>query len=387
MIKPNEPTVELIYRELDKLMSELDRDLTIEELTASLLISNDGVRKKEEVELAEILLNELRETPIAEDAIYSLLATIQRRDAAFKLAVAAMDVAEGKRSHDCLPEYVESVLCDSSAGKEDEEQFVDFNLKEIYESKLHTVGLRWRLQCLNRSLGSLRRGNFGFIFARPESGKTTFLASECGYMAQQAVSHLLWFNNEQEGSEVALRCYQAVLGLTTQELVKDLDGNQAKFLELTKGNLRIVDSASIHRTQVERICKATQPSLIIFDQLDKIKGFDGDREDLRLGAIYQWARELAKTYCPVIGVTQADGTGEGKKYLTMDNVSSAKTSKQAEADWILGIGKTHDSGLEYVRYLNISKNKLSGDEDSDPNLRHGKFEVIIEPEIARYVDV
>lgn len=92
-------------------------------------------------------------------------------------------------------------------------------------------------------------------------------------------------------------------------------------------------------------------------------------------------------YCPVIGVSQSDVSGEGKKWLTMDNVANAKTSKQAEADWILGIGTTHDPGFEYVRYLHASKNKLSGDEDSDPTLRHGRVEVLIKPDIARYSDL
>ena len=148
----------------------------------------------------------------------------------------------------------------------------------------------------------------------------------------------------------------------------------------------IIDNASTHRRDVERICKLYNPSFIIFDQIDKIKGFDGDREDLKLGATYQWARELAKTYCPVIGVTQADGSGEGKKWLTMENVANAKTAKQAEADWILGIGASHQEGFEYVRHLHASKNKLPGDEDSDPKMRHGKVDVIIDPEIARYRD-
>jgi len=70
----------------------------------------------------------------------------------------------------------------------------------------------------------------------------------------------------------------------------------------------------------------------------------------------------------------------------MDNVAESKTAKQAEADWILGIGKVHDSGMEYVRYLHLSKNKLSGDETSIPELRHGKIEVLIRPELARYQD-
>ncbi len=71
----------------------------------------------------------------------------------------------------------------------------------------------------------------------------------------------------------------------------------------------------------------------------------------------------------------------------MDNVANAKTAKQAEADFIMGIGRTHDDAAEFVRYFNISKNKLMGDPDSDPNLRHGRFETLIEPHIARYRDV
>ena len=71
----------------------------------------------------------------------------------------------------------------------------------------------------------------------------------------------------------------------------------------------------------------------------------------------------------------------------MGNVANAKTAKQAEADWIVGIGKIPDTGYENVRYLHASKNKLSGDEDSLPDQRHGKREVIIKPSIARYEDI
>ena len=71
----------------------------------------------------------------------------------------------------------------------------------------------------------------------------------------------------------------------------------------------------------------------------------------------------------------------------MANVANAKTSKQAEADWIVGIGKIHDPGYENVRYLHASKNKLIGDEDSIPDMRHGRKEVIINPAVARYEDI
>ena len=139
---------------------------------------------------------------------------------------------------------------------------------------------------------------------------------------------------------------------------------------------------------VEKIVRQYKPSLVIYDQIDKITGFEADREDLKLGYMYQWARELGKEYgFPSIAVCQADGTGEGVKWLTMSNVANSKTAKQAEADWILGIGKTHDIGYEQLRYLHLSKNKLSGDSDTDPAQRHGRQEVIIRADIARYEDI
>ena len=162
---------------------------------------------------------------------------------------------------------------------------------------------------------------------------------------------------------------------------------EKRFTEGMDGNFLLVYQTQISQKFVECVCAKFKPSLIVFDQIDKIQSAANDREDLRLGSIYQWARELAKEYAPVIGVSQADGTGEGQKWLTMANVANAKTSKQAEADWILGIGKVNDPGYDAIRYLHASKNKLMGDEDSDPTLRHGRKEVIIDAHLARYRDI
>ena len=277
-------------------------------------------------------------------------------------------------------------------GNEDEDfEFVTDDLVELAAERRSVVGLRWRLRALNEALGSIRQGNFGFVFARPETGKTTFLASEVSFMATQIKDRdagpILWFNNEQVGNEVMLRIYQATLGIDNVNLFRDLEDNRRRYHATTGGKIKLIDQASITWKQIEAICKKYKPSLVVFDQIDKIKGFDADREDLRLGAIYIWARELAKTYCPVIGVCQADGSGEGQRWLTMANVANAKTSKQAEADWILGIGKLNEAGYDNLRYLHLSKNKLWGDEDSKPELKHGRLEVLIEAEVGRYKDL
>lgn len=323
------------------------------------------------------------------DTITSLLLQSKRKALLHNIALAAFEAAASGEVSESFKAAVEELQTTEINPLEIREQttFVSDDLEEIYAQAVTKQGLRWRLRSLNQSLGSLRKGDMGFIFARPETGKTTFLCSEVAFMAGQTDQPVAWFNNEEQGNKVMLRLYQSALAFPLEKLLSDIKVSRKGFQEVTKRNIRIYDQALISRRDVESICKELSPSLIIFDQTDKITGFNADRNDLQLGAIYQWTRELAKTYAPVINVCQADGTGEGQKWLTMAHVANAKTSKQAEADWILGIGRTDNNGFEYVRHFNISKNKLFGDEDSIPSMRHGRWDVLIQPEIGRYKDI
>ena len=310
-----------------------------------------------------------------------------------EISLSAYDITEGKGSKDDLQKLLDTY---NSAGSDtastDEFEFIPDDLEALLDQTFRKPGLRWRLNTLNKMLGSVRGGDFGFIFARPETGKTTFLASETTYMAEQLTEEagpIIWLNNEEAGNKVKIRCYQASLGATLAAINSNPAGANKAFLAKTRGKLMLLNpKGSINKHMVERLVKVYKPSLVIYDQIDKVTGFNNDREDLRLGSIYQWGRELgiAHNY-PTIAVCQADGTGEGQKWLTMGNVANAKTAKQAEADWILGIGKTHDVGYENLRYLHASKNKLAGDPDTDPALRHGRTEVLIRADIARYVDI
>jgi replicative DNA helicase len=385
---------EILSKELKPILNTIDgyfksiddsTDLTVDDLSNRYFANNQN-----KADLYEGIFTALKANEAQEASTLSLIGGLHRVAVLRELSLAAYDAADGRTDLSKVIELSEGLSTsdeDISATGRVEDDFVSDDLVEIINSSRSLAGIRWRSDSLNKRLGSLRPGNFGFIFARPESGKTTFLASEVTHMAAQVETPILWFNNEQVGAEVMLRCYQAALGYNNVQLLSNLEESRKMFHEVTKGNIKIKDSASIHYKQVEKFAEEHKPSLIVFDQIDKIKGFDNDREDLRLGSIYIWARELAKKYCPVIGVCQADGSGEGQRWLTMANVANAKTSKQAEADWILGIGKVNDVGYENLRYLHLSKNKLWGDEDTDPKLRHDRWETLIEPEIGRFRDL
>ena len=309
----------------------------------------------------------------------------RKRCLAGELAKVALDVEDGSaKIEDLLAKVTE---LEQEEVTEVKANSVNMDLLDLHHSQIATSGLRWRLDWLNKSLGSLRKGDFGFIFARPETGKTTFLASEMTHMITQTEGDILWFNNEEQGKKVAVRCYQAMFGVTNKDLFDNKEEHYASYQETIGDRLKIYDYEDSSSTKsIENILKETNPALIIFDQIDKIRGFKMDRHDLQLKALYQWAREIAKMHAPVIAVSQAGGTGENKLWLTMDDVDSSKTAKQGEADWILGIGKESDN-TSNMRFLNISKNKLLGDGDTLPDLRHGNAQVLIKPQIARYEQI
>lgn len=376
-IEKDQKEIYYLFKALDQLMDKFGKDISYQDyaLWVQVNLGNDY----------NTYLSLIKEEELNEEVIQSTLDEIQTRSLSYELASVALAVSEGKKT-------VEDILLflpkfEKSRATEEASPFITTSLTELYDESYKHPGLRWRLNSLNHSLGSLRKGDFGFIFARPETGKTTFLTSEISFFAQQATSSILWFNNEEQHRKVMLRIIQAALGISMQELSKDLSMYEQEYIKQTGNRIQIPNLDIIHKRDVESICKEHNPSLIIFDQLSKIKGFTNDRDDLRLGSTFEWARDLAKQYAPVIGVNQADGSGEGKKYLTMDNVAGAKTAVQAEADWILGIGKSNDQGFEMIRHFNICKNKLMGDQDSKPEMRHGKFDVLIQPTIARFKDI
>lgn len=336
----------------------------------------------------EGVLQNLDSLEASADTTLALITGIKTNNVMRELSITSYEAAEGRKSLEDVQKLVEQLATTAEAeNTSDEFTFVTTDLEELINGQILQPGLRWRLDTLNKMLGSLRLGDFGFIFARPETGKTTFLASEVTHMAGQTNRPILWFNNEEQGEKVMLRCIQAHFGIDLVELYRHLSDYKKRFKEEIGDKFLLYDAATISQRTVEKICAKYQPSLIVFDQIDKIQSAANDREDLRLGGIYQWARELAKTYAPAIGVSQADGSGEGVKWLTMSNVANAKTAKQAEADWILGIGRVNDPGYETLRFLHASKNKLIGDADTIPDMRHGRREVLIEPTLGRYKDI
>ena len=284
----------------------------------------------------------------------------------------------------------------------DVERYIDkddlFVLPDLsaISDRISSSGYEWRLEQLNRSLGPLRSGNFVIVAARVEVGKTTFLASEVSYIAAQLPKGrpVVWVNNEEESSVVFFRIVQATLGQESKTIIADSAAAMSRYEHYMGGDknkIRVTKDTN-HVRDLETLFREVNPGLIVFDQLDKVAGFRGEeREDIMLGKIYKWARELARTYGPVIAASQLSASVVDLKdppFIGMDALRGSKTDKPGEADVVITLGKYKDPKNpeeEMIRTINVPKNKLPGGGTKQvESERHGQYLVTIDPIRARF---
>lgn len=361
-------------------------DCTTDLLSCQLFSDYPGILYSDDKPVYEELFKKLASLPEIEDAPTTVLERFRETFLASSILGIAHDVTELRRPFSALLEAC-SGLEAPKIEESNEEAFAELDLGLALAERNSMGLLEWRLKYLRKSLGPLRKGDFGFIFARPESGKTTFLISEISHFLTQTKDNILWIANEEESTGIITRLYSSVLSTPISVVLGEPQRFVAPFLEQGGKQIHLCNSSSVGKRRIKEYCEEFQPALIVIDQLDKVHGFDAERHDLKMKAIYQWARELAKEYCPVIGVCQAGGSAEGKMWLDMNDVDSSHTAKQGEADWIMGIGKSANEDLANIRYLHILKNKLLGGGESDPALKHSKTQVKINLDLFRYEDI
>ena len=266
------------------------------------------------------------------------------------------------------------------------------DIGDLLQEEISDSGLRWRMTCLNEHMRGLRGGDFGIIAGRPDRGKTTLIASELTALAPQLPPNTpaIWLNNEGPGKRIIPRLYQAALGLTTSEMIAMHQRGllKAAYTEAMGGmtdRIRVIDVHNVDNFTVEAIVEKHAPGLVIYDMIDNIRGFgDAARTDLGLEKMYQWARELAVQYDhAAIATSQISADGEGMQFPSQSMLKDSKTGKQGACDFIIMAGASNDPGLQGLRYIGLTKNKLRREgKPSDP-----RATVKYEPQKARYSDI
>ena len=388
-LKEESEEIALIYQAIsDFYKKNPDKDISSVDILEQIFHSCYPALSKKKRALYGPIFDRLRAINLDPERIEEYYSKLRNKYSLRKLAEAALYASQGKGDDEKVKEIYDQL----DSGRPSSSDFGNSYLWRHtipfeFSSTTSDQGNRivFRSQTLRRSIGPLRKGDFGLVVARPEVGKTAFAVDCAAYMVPQVKTRAVYLGNEERPAMVFSRIISSFLGKSRREYTQD--EARKVYEEVFKDKLILLHEPNLNHKEFYAFLREAKPELLFIDQLDKIQGFKEDRHDLELGAIYEWVRGLAAEFCPVIGMTQASESGEGKRWLEQNDIANSKTSKPGELDWILGIGKTHEEALNKIRHFHIIKNKLEGDENTIEEYRHGKFDMRIDTETSRYIDV
>jgi len=372
-----------LYVLLKDAHEKYDADLKPEDLYSIWLSKNPVATTSEINEFRDNIDDLKRAEAITPQVAGDVIESLWRREIGRDVANIGINMSEGDTSALLKLQSLIEKVSDSYMPDE----FGDPTTDNIYELLAETSDdNRWKfnIETLARHVYGIGPAEFGIVFARPETGKSAFLISMIagpGGFCQQGAK-VLYLGNEERTTRTKLRAIQACSGMTREEITNNPDLATSKY-QAIKDRLIMKDVQEWDLDTINAYCEKIKPDAVFIDQADKvtISGLYNSSHE-RLRELYRSLRELAKRHdCALIGVSQASAEAEGKTRVDFSMLEGSKTGKAAEADLIIGIGKASsgdDNEPDNRRFINVSKNKLSG--------FHGYVIAMIEPEISRYTE-
>ena len=225
--------------------------------------------------------------------------------------------------------------------------------------------------------GGIEAGDNILIYARPEIGKSLVaINAACGFLAQGY--KVLYYGNEDPAQRMVRRFVSRLSGMDKQSCIQQ--PNIASRLSLERGysNLYFVkgqrNTFSEVRHQLERI----KPDILILDQLRHMEtGNDNRVQQLEEAAIA--ARKIASEYhIPVISVTQAGDSADGRLVLGQGDVDYSNTGIPGAMDLMVGVGANDEYLNRQMRRISLPKNKLNND--------HSSFDIVVNEALSKIVE-
>lgn len=216
----------------------------------------------------------------------------------------------------------------------------------------------WPKQLNDRLDGGALRGHHVLVFARPETGKTTFNLNLVAGFLHQRLS-VLGVYNEEPTADIRDRLRGRLLKTSKNSVRANRDDAARRLALVGLGSFRITQGTTF--SAVRQLLSSSGPyDVVILDQIRNMR-LKSDSRTAELEAAGIEARSIAKDFgVLVVSITQAGDSATNKVYLEMSDVDSSKTGIPASADLMIGLGSDAAMKLNGLLGISLPKNKLSG---------------------------
>ena len=381
----NEDFAEIYEAIADARTKHTDKALSENDVRAVWLKNNPVATRSEREFIGDIIGSVFRAEKVDADIADEYVRELWRRHIGHKISNIGIEISQGEEGAmtrlNNLMEKTKEGLTPNDFG-----ETTTKDLEELLKASSDDSRWKFNIETLSRHVYGIGPGEFGIVFATPETGKSAFVVSTCcgpaGFCEQGA--KVLYLANEEKSDRTMLRAHMAWAGMTREEIAQDPRRAKDRFLAIAD-RLEMKDIQDWDMDRISAYCEYMKPDVLIIDQADKVHisgNFGASHERLR--ELYRSLRELAKRHeLALVVVSQASAEAKGRTRLSPFEMEGSKIGKAAETDLIIGIGKheagdVDDSEPDHSRYLTVSKNKLSG--------WHGTIICQIQPEVSRYVE-
>lgn len=338
--------------------------LSLDDLKAIHLSEMAGIHinKKQEFEKA---YEDIAETNVSQ-ACEELVRTARRNALLFD-AQDAIDSGQLVRATELLQKAEE-------VDQDEITEFDQYRLTELQDDIDGNNKWKWAIPELEEHLDGFGAERSVLVYARPNTGKTSFISYNVVSMMRQGAKLLHFSISEDTKVALVKRYYQAAYHKKDEVIEANMEKASDAFERDFGGKFFLKNVATLTLKQAREYIEACRPDIVVFDQYQKVKVYHDQeaRSDEVLTLVVQKLKELAKEFqFGLILATQADAKAENKKWLGMDNVAGSKTGVAGELQAMIGIGKDNAEGERTVyrddgttvsaspRYINIPKNKGS----------------------------
>lgn len=338
---------------------------------ASLVRLRSGGAPKEQVQLTLLLCDKLREA-VPESSLAGILGQLHELDLAGRAAALVAQYNNGEEvnlAFELNKLAAGTVRALAQAAPLD---YIDTPIGEILADVAEDRGIKFRrIGLLREHIMGLQGGASVALGARPDKGKSSFIASAVTDFAPQLAGHfgpgrpILWMNNEGSGKRIIPRLYQAALGLDLDGIIELSNKGTLvqKYTDAVGGDASIIRVKDMHGAslaQAEQVIEAMRPAVVVFDMLAnfQIKGGSGNKAD-EVERLWQTVRELAVQHdFLALSTVQISAEGGNMLYPPYSALKDSKTALQGATDIILLLGSLDNPDAANLRGLSTPKNKF-----------------------------
>lgn len=329
---------------------------------------------RESVALMLHMVNRLRE-PVSEEAINGIIGTLQDLELSGRAGSLLARFNNGEEVE--LGYELQRMAAETcrAKGQSDPASYIDTPIDQLLKEVSDDKGIKFRrISILRESILGLQGGASLALGARPDKGKTSFIADVITDWAPQCVEFfgvdrpILWLCNEGSGKRIIPRIYQAALGKDLNEIIAlsnagSLQEEYSKAIGAPSNYIRVKDAHGMSMAQIEQVIDSMRPCVVVFDMMANVRlgkaNAGGNKAD-EVEKLWQEGRELAVLKDFILaGTVQVSVDGDNQLFPSYTCLKDSKTAVQGATDIILMLGSLNNPDAQALRGISTPKNKFA----------------------------